>query len=405
MLKFENLTPEEVQAFETRKQEKENVFVFSNSFDLKAWKDLKGQMEALDKRKKIEPSEKANGFLQVLEGIYTEPRHEKDGPRSLPAFAIVDMFERSFEHFRKNVDPPLKKELVEVQMALLTDGQIPEEARNAMKGIWGFYADPERRGRKHAAAEEGAPDPEDEAREELLSAIRDYRQPYDEDPQSLANLPSEEKTLLYLPDERSWRDYEPESEAKSVLFFSNLYEADQEPLEPELTGVLQHEMSARHGVSGRYEATGVVMPPHDRIYSFENNRLPRTRTMDEGRVQFCITADAEVLKGNQRKTEVIADMLPFQLLDFFRNAVQKARYSKEYHKASAAEKMEMRQKAVAEFSEGLMDTSSELWKTLREQNVLDPEDAKHLEQLLDNYRKLGVRTYLVSRIAINRGGE
>ncbi len=390
---YEALTPEEVVHFESQREAKDQIFVFSDSFDYKAWDTIRTHLNKLE-QSQVPLQEKAEEFITIFQDTYTAPYKGGELGTHLPAFAVVDLFERSFRFFEDEVDQAQKEELIDLQLRCLTEQSIPEEARNAMKGMWGFIADPEKRqGRKT-----------DEAtgiREPFARALHEYRISHEESG-ALRRLSSEERQYLYLSEEESWKHYDKETLPHEIRYYAKLYEDDAKPLTPEARGFLMHELARDHSVSKRYEKTDIIMSPHDRLYTFERNRFPRQTTIDEERVLFLISSDPAVLNERLRKTPITGDILPRELIDYFRNRVERLRYSKEYRSKDIAEKGHMRKELREQFIGDLLNFSSLLWEQIREQHVLGEEDVERLTELLHKYQSGKGEPYLVWSIGIHK---
>lgn len=381
-------------------QGKKDVFVFNDSFSYRTWQGLQKDIKQIQKNPDLE--EQTKEFCNLIEDVYTGNSEytstDADNEKRLPALALVDLFERSFSYFKHPIPQEQKNQLIELQLAFLSDPEIPTEAKNVLKGVWGYYADPERR----AAFED--PETEDHAiRQGYFEAVESYREKFDQknqenNPGALVPLQS----YLYLPSEKSWKNFDPDAPAKEISYFASLYESDHQALEPELSGVLVHTLELNQNIPREYEPTGVKMPAHDRVFVFERDRVPRQAKIESGRVQFFITSDNAVLgEQEERQQEIIGDSLPLELLAFFKNRAASLRYSEAYRKADLPERAGMRREVVKDFIADLMEEQSELWISFSKTSGLSEHELLGLKSLLKKYNKFP-ELFLVSRIAINR---
>lgn len=394
MSEYKNLSPEEAQAHETRKKEKKNLFVLSDSFEYRAWLNLLKQLNSLEDEN-IPPVQKAELFTNIFLDTYTGSEIEEI--KELPAFALVDLFERSFGFFNKDISNDQKKELIDLDLSIMHDQKLPEEVRNIVKGIWGFYTDPER---LNKIEDEG----EKKVRLSFLEAIRAFRKPYEENRELLKELPEDKREYLFLPEENSWKLFEPQSRAHELLYFSGLYEKTVRPLQPELEGAWIKQVEPRHEGRGSesHEET-VPMSPHDRLFTFYNDRVPRDETIDAHRVQFCMTVDPEVLKEIDREHEVIGDQLPAALMDYFRNRTLRLRLSNAYREADADTRRQARRLVERAFVNDIWDIDSELMLNIKSQNVLTSDELEGLRKLSEKYLTHNIEdVFIVFKMAFNR---
>lgn len=397
-MEYGELTPEEVQAHEQRRVEKRNLFVFSDAAQYGAWSEINKELNRL-KRYPKDPNKKAEKFLSLFQNAYTAP--ENSHPKALPAYVLADLFERSFAYFRANIDDKTKTELAELQIELMADGSIPEEARNAMKGIWGYSADPQKR--------KGSGDKVDlEIREEFLKIVRNIREKYNIDGQIRKSLSREKKQYLYYP-ENEMQGIDSKT-LEDLKYFSSLY-ADEaaRPLEPDKEGLWVHEL-ARAQESKKYETTGEIeMPPHVRLYTLEkSNRLPKPETIDDGRAKLYITEEQEVLEERPRNRKIICTELPGIFFDALRNRADQLRYSRDYKDSSRTVKNSARRDLIVKFLGDMFDPNSDLRENLESQGVLSPEDIQRLEGAASRYSERGKDKkdlYLAFQIAIGEENE
>lgn len=398
-MEYGALTPEEIQVHEKRKQAKHNLFVFSDAAQYGAWSEINRELNRL-KRYPKDPNKKAEKFLALFQNVYTAP--ENSHPKTLPAYALADLFERSFSFFRHDIKDETKTELAEMQMELMEDKNIPEEARNAMKGIWGYNTDSEKREQKNISEEDI------EIREEFLKIVRSIREKYHSNDQIRKSLSKERKQYLYYP-EKEIQGIDSKT-LEDLKYFGSLYENETvRPLEPDKEGLWIHEL-ARAQERKRYDAMGEIeMPPHVRLYTLEkSNQLPKPDTIDSGKAKLYITEEPEVLEERPRKRKIICTELPGIFFDALRNRADRLRYSRGYKDSSRTVRNSMRRDLIVEFMDDIFDPQSELRKNLKAQEILSSEDIQKLQDAISRYRERGKDIkdlYLAFQIAIGEENE
>ncbi len=399
---------EATDSIEQLRAAKHRAFTFRDSFEYRAWTDLRQQLRSLEKSKK-NSRERAKIFTDIFEDAFTV-RSQDPGP-ALPAFALLDLFERSFSYIKDDLDDDTAAEIFLLQLSVMTERDLPEELRNAALGIWGYYFDPERN--KRAAEGQSTKDqPENEMRGSLLQAFRKWRgREYDGNLRELKKLGPELTQLVYLPDEASWRatydtqaDRGPAELLDKLNYFSGLYdEKDRQPLEPEKGSVLSHGIRHAHREGSGFDMgrSTIPMGPHYRAYTLENNRFPAASSLDQGRVNLYITPDSSVISNKNIERRIAADHLPLALLDFLRNRADELRYSQEYRQASPDQRAALRRAVVREFIGDLSQPDSELMNSIKMQGILSAEELTELQEVLGRYRAVP-ESYLVFHMSFNQ---
>jgi len=370
-IEYGQLTHEEIASHEARKEEKTNLFVLDDMGDFRAWQDMRKMLEGLKSYPK-NASKKAEKFLDYFEEVYTVP--ENGTQKKIPAYVLVDLFERSFAYFREDVDDKLKKNLAELQISILTDKSIPEEARNVLKGIWAFNADPKMR--KTSADKDDL-----ELRNNLLTAVRSVCKSYYE--AKLAGRNKELTVLLNFPEQDLSSPRESE-QVEKLQYFAKLYEAETiRELEPELSGILAHELGRKkepegfltdfEGIIRKLEISG-----HSRLLTFEwSNRVPRAETIDEGRVKFVLTDESPIAEASRK--EVTGYIIPPEAMPYLMNRIIELRGSEAYRGLKPEEQEKERRNLIVKFIREILNSESRLSQKLQDENILSARNFKGFE--------------------------
>ncbi len=371
----QQLTPQEKERYETLKKGKENIFVFDDSFDSRPYLSLKRQLERLE-RFPQSPQRKAEKFLDIWEDMLTAP--ERANVLRFPAFAAAELFERSFRFLKEPITEELKERIARLQVDEVAYN-ANQELGNVYKGMWAYYLSPD-----YKLGEDG-----ERIRGELRRALVKVAA---KEPGIRAKL---ERLSLFVSSGGELTQFPKGDE---IQYFAKLYAEDERPLAPELRGVLVHDIEKRgRGGAGGFE-TGIPMPPHVRLYTFENNCLPTPRTLDQERVEFYMSNDPLVL-GEERDLEIVADRLPRPILLHWINRLTPVRLSAEYRGAQQDKRWELRKRAVDEFTRDLFNFDSELWRKLSEE--LDGIAVLAIQEKLARYKSEGRPLYLAFAIGFH----
>lgn len=323
------------------KQEKDGVFRIDTSFDYRKWKGIKDRLNELERES--DEGIRTQEFIDIFKDVYTEPRRGAEQEGGLPPIALVATFEASMQYLLLDVDDSYKREIVELQLAALTDHSLDTAARESIGGIWAYYADRTRTFNEadHGRAREAA------VRDELTAATENVST---SDPKRLKLLSAAERGL----------DAHDDPEMESMRYFAELYAGDIKPIEPELTGVVAHEVFSRDSVTGHYERTGERMAPHQRFYTFANNRLPTPGVVAEGRAHLAITLGREgQAEIDPNDTEAFFDYLPDCLMDLYVQQCMdlraEAKYRSKPEESRREDRLELTRRFVKKLLSGAFD--------------------------------------------------
>jgi len=366
-------------------REKETVFVSPDAFSYNEWIQLEQKLKSIDEENY--QAQRAKAFAELFLNTYTTPPQEgqqSDAAKHVSIFTIIRLFEHSFDYFKEEVSEEEKNKILDIQFNLMEDTNIPEEARNAMKGIWGYFADPDRTKKIQEVPEKTS---EYAIRQDYAQSVRKYREPYEQKPALLQKLTPEHRILFYLVDDdfKSSNYKEGDEFADAVTYFATLYETDAHPLESEPgEKVVFHQLAngSRTISEGVQRETGQRMPSHNRIYFFEKNRLPSNKSLTEGTARLCITHGAT----DTELEHISGDILPNCILLNYVSRLRTVKYTDEYKDADDDTKIEIRRRAVTEFISELMDFTSTLWTSIDDDGSLSAGEKQNIQQTLQRYQ-------------------
>lgn len=189
-------------------------------------------------------------------------------------------------------------------------------------------------------------------------------------------------------------------------------EVDQEPNispEPSLQPIL--DSGVKRGEKGFDFEAGLKASPHVRFYSFIKDRLPTQDVIANNRAVFYISADSRVLVtpelGSARissklKGDIIVDRLPVQIMERYVNSMLAVR-GDEYYAGSLEDRKIMREQAVRNFTQELLDFKSKLWKQLEQEFADSPESIQGIKDMLAKHSF--EKAFIVVAISINKTFE
>lgn len=305
-------------------QEKDAVFRLDTAFDYQKWRRVEERLR--DLQQETDVNIRAQEFIDIFKDIYTAPPQHAESAKTLPPIALIAAFEESMRYLLLTIDESYKEEIVDLQLLTLLDRpDLEPVARDSIKGIFAYYADKARTYRGNE---------EHQQREKRI---------HDELVRFLENMPTDPRRARLLSAvEGGFTSYDSK-EIEDMRYFAELYALDTRPIEPELSGVVAHEVSSQPGRGERYEKTGMSMSPHQRFFTFPNNRLPTPGVVAEGRAHLALTrgreGHAEVAVND---TEAFFDLLPDCLMDLYLQKCTNLRTEQAYRSKSEEARKEDR---------------------------------------------------------------
>lgn len=398
---------------EARKQ-KQDIFTFTPEYDGKVYEAFQDRLKSILESNK-DWNEKAAEFLGLWEEVITTPEEKLGDKGQLPAIALVSLFEHSFHFFQTTVSKETQATIARQQVSLFSTIKNPELV-NICKGIWAYYADPVRRKLVVNPSEKTE---DDRIRSEMVQAMKTAAEA-----EMAKGKNANPDTLRYLSayDTRSL-DVQPDGD--DLQYFATLYAHDHEPLTWEERAVdlqsedketdaeqLKEDETLLREIAGEPQDPGIEaletstrMPPHIRLYTFHNDRLPTPESIDKGQVDLCITTSRQVLlHKHERTTEVLADRLPLPIMTRFINAMSMVRATREYIEAGddKHQRKQLRAAAAEKFAKELCDQHSTLRLVVKVD--LGPERYAIVSKALDRLVEADVQ-YLFFSYDINLGDE
>lgn len=386
------------------KKNKAEIFSDRDAFDWDQYEAFLGNLESISNIQESEQRERE--FVKIwdktLENL-TNPALEVNlNERQTAAMMMVNLFESSFKFFSKDTADDVKERIANAQLEFMLNPKIKnEELKNVCKGMWGYYASPEKYyARKDIMAKPKLSEDEEYSsrRQEFRSALRSLSNDEMKSP-TQRPTPSEIKRMFYLGlvESGTLRFEGFENEAENMRYFADLYASDIGPLAP---------IEANQGLGGSvgggdrlkllesHFETGVQMPSHTRFMNFGRNKLPGDETVDAGRSQIFISKDQrvssdpeeskKVIRGRE-KNKITVDILPLQFLIHYIQRMRPVRFTDDYRLGSDAEKTELRLKAVKRFVDDLLDFNSGLWQRLDEDFKDQPDLLKKIKDQVSTY--------------------
>lgn len=435
---------------EELRRNKDEVFSFVSDYSAANYKSFKENFSAIEGQ--ANPDDQARKLLSLWESDLFMVNQDRNTEYVLPGIAAIQAFDYSMNLLAKSVDPELKKQIVDAQVKLLLDSVHNEELYNNLVGIWGYYISSEK------VSTEIDMDPHPEL---LIGTLSDYYVIHNSLKNAMKEL-SDQEMLLKKPDAKKlWYlslgasgtlMSEDREKTDKIRYFASIYNGDkksfqEEPgfLSPQLSdnpGISEPETSGEDNVNVEpspitevepeanippepasqpaldsgikkggervdFEA-GLKASPHVRFYSFIKDRLPTQDVIANDRAAFYISADSRVLVtpelGSARisskiKEDIIVDRLPVQIMERYTNNMLAVR-GDEYYAGSLEDRKKMREEAVKNFTQDLLNFKSKLWKQLEQEFADSPQSIEGIKQMLAKHSL--EKAFIVVAISINK---